>query len=99
MSGDFANEIPRQFARAARKIGTSSTFLKKSFDYIFLECCTIHHLHFLNIFLTMFLNISYYIGARSAENLQNISSTFLKKLLTNGRAQRGKFLNISSTFL
>ena len=42
----------------------------------------------------MFLNISYYIGARSAENFQNISSTFLKKLLTNGRAQRGKFLKL-----
>ena len=44
-------------------------------------------------------SIPFYIGARSAENFQNISSTFLKKLLTNGRAQRGKFLKLFMDFL
>ena len=39
------------------------------------------------------------INARSAENFQHISSTLLKKLLTNGRAQRGKFLKLFMDFL
>ena len=46
------------------------------------------------IYQLIFLINSYQMGARSAENFLIYQLIFLNKFLTNGRAQRGKFLNL-----